>query len=137
MNPLIMSMLAGAAPGIAQGIGNYARNMGQGVGDANAAVMMNTPAANPAHMGEQYATQMFDNFGPNSARGQQVQQMTDRQAAQRFNYDNKALNEAMKRGYGVDAYRTAQKMAGGAIDQYLANSANMQQQVGNLLATRF
>jgi hypothetical protein len=141
MNPLFMTALASAIPGIAQGVGNYIGGMsqtaGNTAGNVQSQALLNTPAANPAQMGEQYATQMFDNFGPNSRRGQQIQQMTDRQAAQRFNYDNKALNEAMSRGFGVDSYRTSQKMAAGAIDQYLQNSANMQQQVGNLLSTRF
>jgi hypothetical protein len=141
MNPLFAGMLTTFGPQVLKGVGNYIGGMsqtaGNTAGNVQSQALLNTPAANPAQMGEEYATRMFDNFGPNSRRGQEIQQNDQRQAAQRFNYDNKALNEAMKRGYGVDAYQNSMKMAAGAVDQYLANSANMQQQVGNLLATRF
>jgi hypothetical protein len=136
MNPLLMGALA-YAPQIAQGVGNFVGGVARGAGNAQSAMLLNTPAANGATMGEDFANRSWQNFGPNSQRGLEMQQMSDRQMGQRFNYDNKALNEAMKRSYGADSYKNAMEMGSGAINQYLQNSASAMNNVGNLLATRF
>jgi hypothetical protein len=136
MNPLLMGALA-YAPQIMQGVGNFAGGVMRGAGQVQAAGLMNTPAGNPAAQGEDFANRNFQNFGPNSQRGLEVQGLSDRQVAQNYNVQNKAANENMKRNYGIDAYKGAMGMAQGAIDSYLSNNNNLMNSMTQTLNNRY
>jgi hypothetical protein len=136
MNPLILGAAA-YAPQIMQGIGNFAGGMMRGAGQAQANVMMNTPAGSGAAQGQDLANQNWQNFGPNSQRSQEMQGLSDRQVIQNYNMTNKGANENMKRNFGIDNYQNAMRMGNSAVDTYMANNNNLMGQMTNVLTARY